>query len=441
MKKNYKIWFFLLASVMALSLWGCGNTSPEASSENVKDGDFAALALDMESDTLKHEVTVKSFVDGDTSYFNVPEEMSPTGNIKVRYLAIDTPETSGKVEEYGKKASAFTREKLEKASSVILESDDDEWHIDSTGTRYLAWIWYRENEDEPYRNLNIEILQNGLAFGSSSANNRYGDTCMAALNFAKENKLNVFSGEKDPDFFYGDAIELTLKELRANIEEYNGKKVAFNGIVTRRNGNGVYVESYDADLDMYNGMYVYYGFTLADEGLDILSVGNEVRVVGTVSFYEAGDSYQVAGPSYRAMKPDDPDNIQKLGEGKEGAFVLTSADTFANGKVNVDLEGEMKEIPYAEMALGTTLEVKELHVDSVYTTSKEESSSNGAMTLECTCHGIPVTVRTVVLKDDEGNIIEEEAYNGKNINVKGIVDYFHGKYQIKVLSAKDITIL
>ena len=427
---------------MALSLWGCGNTSPEASSENVKDGDFAALALDMESDTLKQEVTVKSFVDGDTSYFNVPEEMSSTGNIKVRYLAIDTPETSGKVEEYGKKASDFTRGKLEKASSVILESDDSEWHIDSTGTRYLAWIWYRENEEEPYRNLNIEILQNGLAFGSSSANNRYGDTCMAALNFAKENKLNVFSGEKDPDFFYGDAIELTLKELRANIEEYNGKKVAFNGVVTKRNGNGVYVESYDADLDMYNGMYVYYGFTLADEGLDILSVGNEVRVVGTVSFYEAGDTYQVAGPSYRAMKPDDPNNIQKLGEGREGAFVATSADIFANGKVSVEVNGEMKEIPYAEMAMGTTLEMKDLKVNSVYTTDKEESSSNGAMTMECTSDdGIPVTIRTTVLKDDDGNVITEDFYIGKTIDVRGVADYFHGNYQIKVLSAKDITIL
>ena len=37
------------------------------------------------------------------------------------------------------------------------------WDPDSTGDRYLCWVWYRTSEDAEYRNLNIEILQNGLA--------------------------------------------------------------------------------------------------------------------------------------------------------------------------------------------------------------------------------------------------------------------------------------
>jgi DNA/RNA endonuclease YhcR with UshA esterase domain len=45
-----------------------------------------------------------------------------------------------------------------------------------------------------------------------------------------------------------------------------------------------------------------------------------------------------------------------------------------------------------------------------------------------------------VLKDEGGNIITASAYQGKNINVKGIIDYFNGTYQIKVFSANDITI-
>jgi hypothetical protein len=47
---------------------------------------------------------------------------------------------------------------------------------------------------------------------------------------------------------------------------------------------------------------------------------------------------------------------------------------------------------------------------------------------------------TAVLKDAEGNLITEDAYAGKTIDVKGIVDCYNGSYQIKVLSADDITV-
>ena len=42
--------------------------------------DFAGeLKLDMNSDTLKQEVTVKSFIDGDTTHFYVPTSLMETG--------------------------------------------------------------------------------------------------------------------------------------------------------------------------------------------------------------------------------------------------------------------------------------------------------------------------------------------------------------------------
>ncbi len=444
----------LLVSLSANCLWGCQatdnpqvqqtETSTPATSEPTQPEiqDYAAqLTLDLDSETAKQEVTVKSFVDGDTTHFHVPADISETGVLKARYLAIDTPESTGKIEEYGKAASRFTREKLSSAVSIIIESDDDKWNMDSTGGRYLVWVWYKTSDAEPYRNLNVEILQNGLAIASSAANNRYGDTCMAALNQAKAQKLNIFSGEKDPDFFYGDAVELTLKELRCNVEEYVGTKVAFHGIVTKHSGNGVYVEALDEETGMYNGMSIYYGFNLPGEGLEILTVGNEVRIVGTVSYYEAGQIYQVSGLSYRAMRPDDPNNIQKISDGHEAAYVLTDADTFVNGKVEVEENGESRTFDYAQLAMASTLEMKNLKVQSVDTTDDEESSSFGALTLHCEADGIPVTVRTAVLQDENNNPITADAYLGKTIDVKGIVDQFRGEYQIKVLSAKDITIL
>ena len=45
-----------------------------------------------------------------------------------------------------------------------------------------------------------------------------------------------------------------------------------------------------------------------------------------------------------------------------------------------------------------------------------------------------------VLYDAEGKVVSPEIYKGKTINVKGIVDYFSGDYQIKVFSADDIIV-
>ena len=444
----------LVLCLAAGAFTGCANTpAPEttASTQPVQATqganlgetvDYAAaIKLDMNSETVKEEVTVKMFIDGDTTHFYVPSSVMPGGVLKGRYLAVNTPESTGKIEEYGKKASTFTKEKLSAASSIIIESETAAWEADSTGDRYLVWVWYKTDESEEYRNLNIEILQNGLAIASSSANNRYGDTCMAAINQAKAQKLNVHSGQKDPDFYYGEAVELTLKELRCNVESYSGMKVAFNGVVTVNDSNSVYVESYDAETDMYYGMSVYYGYNLNGQGLDILQVGNEVRIVGSVQYYEAGGTYQVSDLNYRLMKPDDPGNIQKISEGNTPAFVTTEADKFLNGQVTIqNEEGEATTAPYAQLAMSTSIEMKGLKVVDSYTTTNEESSSKGAFTLTCEVNGQSVDVRTTVLVGSDGKLVTADAYEGKTIDVKGIVDYFSGGYQIKVFSADNIHI-
>lgn len=403
--------------------------------------DYAGqLKLDMNSETVKQEATVKSYVDGDTTHFYVPDSVVAGGVLKARYIAINTPESTGKIEEWGKKASNFTKDTLSKAVSIILESDSAEWNVDSTGGRYLVWVWYKTAEDAEYRNLNIEILQNGLAIASSSANNRYGSTAVAALSNAKACKRNLYSGQKDPDFFYGDALELDLKELRTHLEEYNGSKVAFEGVITKNSSNSVYVEEYDEETAQYYGIMVYYGFGLSGEGLDILSVGNRSRIVGSVQYYENGGTYQISGLTYRQMKPDDPGNIRKLGEGYSGAYVEITADELLHGKVTIATEEQPVEYDYAFLALDTTVSMKNLRVTEVYTTTKEDSASFGAMTLTCESEGNVVTVRTEVLYDGEKNVITSDAYLGKTIDVRGIVAIYNGSYQIKVMTAEDITV-
>ena len=440
--------FSVLLILFCLFLTACGNgsvsTEPQATptAAPVESVDYAAsLKLDMTTDTAKQEVTVKSFIDGDTVHFNVPSDVMESGVLKARFLAINTPESTGKIEEYGKAAAAFTKEKLSNAVSIIVESETSTWNPDSTGGRYLSWIWYKTAADSEYRNLNIEILQNGLALANSASGNRYGETCVAALNQAKREMLNLYSGKKDPGFYYGEAIELTLKELRCNIESYSGMKVAFSGIITANSGTqGVYIEDFDAESGLYYGMYIYYGHGLNGAGLDVLTVGNEARIVGTVQYYEGGGTWQVSGLTYRMMQPDDPGNIQKLSGGHSASYVLTDASTFVNGEVNVENGESFVTAPYAAMILGTSVEMQNLKVTDIYTTDNEDSSSNGAMTLTCEADGAVVTVRTAVLLDKNGKRITEEAYLGKTIDVKGIIEYFMGDHQIKVFDQNDIII-
>lgn len=445
--------FIALTALLALMLSGCNlfggqpdgttenssnNTGTESPGETV---DYASLLkLDMSSETLKQVVTVKNYVDGDTTHFHVPQNVAEGGVLKARYLAIDTPESTGKIEAYGKKASKFTKEKLSSAASILVESDNGSWNRDSTGSRYLVWVWYKPSDDADYRNLNLEILQNGLAVASATGSNRYGEICLNALNQAKTAKLNVHSGQKDPDMYYGEAVELTLKELRCNIEKYNGVKVAFEGVVTINNNNGVYVEEYDPETGLYYGIYVYYGFGLSGEGLDILSVGNRSRIVGTLQLYETAGTYQISGLTYRAMKPNDPNNIQKISDGHSPAYQEMSAERFANGKIGILAEDEtVKEYSVAELSLNSSVSMKNLKVKSVYVTDDKTSSSYGAMTLTCECDGITVTIRTLPFYENN-ELIGASEYEGKTINVNGIIDYFNGNCQIKVFTKDAITV-
>lgn len=454
---NKRLFALLAALCIALGcLVGCNNTPANNATDptgttgsTVESIDYATEAkLNMDSDTLKQEVTVKAFIDGDTTHFYVPNSVVDTGLLKARYLAVNTPESTGKIEEWGKKASNFTKEKLSSAESIIIESDNNTWNVDSTGGRHLVWVWYKPAGSDTYRNLNIELLQNGLSIASNSAENQYGEICMAAIGQAKAEGLHMHSKKKDPDFFYGEAVPVTLKHLRTNIELYEGMKVAFEGTITRENAQTVYVEEYDAETDMYYGMTVYYGYNLTGTGLEILDPGNRVAFVGSVQYYAQGGTWQISDIKYVDMRPSDPNNIQLISSGHEPSYRLTTPEQFYEGTVDVEVLAsldddttEIKTFDYSQLVMGSSIAMENMKVDSVYTTTNEDSSSKGAMTLTCMSKGYRISVRTAVMRDADGNLITADAYEGKIINVKGIVDYFSGTYQIKVFTPDDIEII
>lgn len=456
---NKRLFALLVALCIALGcLAGCNNTeTPATGDENTPTTEPAAafvdyageLELDMDSETAKQEVTVKNYVDGDTTHFYVPSTVSSNGMLKARYLAVNTPESTGKIEEWGKKASSFTKEKLSSATSIIVESDDANWNLDSTGERHLVWVWYKPEGSTTYRNLNVELLQNGLSLASNSAENRYGETCMAAIQQAKGSKLHIHSNEDDPDFYYGEALPVTLKGLRTNIELYEGMKVAFEGVITYESAQTVYVEDYDEETDMYYGMTVYYGWNLTGTGLEMMAKGNRVRIVGSVQYYATGGTWQVSDVKYVDMRPNDPNNVQLISKDNPPANRLIKALDFMYNEMEVEvltsLEDdvtEKKTFDYAQLLLSTSVSMERLKVSKISTTTNEDSSNKGAMTITCTASdGTTVVVRTAVLRDENGDLITADAYRGKTISVKGIVDYYSGSYQIKVLSASDITIV
>ena len=131
--------------------------------------------------------------------------------------------------------------------------------------------------------------------------------------------------------------------------------------------------------------------------------------------------------------------MKLISEGNEIAYPETTVETF-NSQVTLKVGEEEKTFSYAELALGTSISMKKLKVVDVYTTVSE-TASNGAMTLTCEDEsGKRITVRTEVLRDADGAKITEDYFRGKTIDVKGVVEYFKGAYQIKIFSVDDTVI-
>jgi endonuclease YncB( thermonuclease family) len=415
--------------------------------------DYAAsLKFDPNSGAVWEEVTVKSFIDGDTTHFYVPTSIVSSGVLKARYLAVNTPESTGQIEEWGKKASNFTKSKLnQKDISIIIESDNDTWNTDSTGDRYLVWVWYKTPDMADYRCVNIELLQEGLAMASNSEDNRYGATCMKAIDQAKLLKYHIYSDELDPDHYYGSSIPITLKELKTNIDAYLNKKVCFEGVIVAKYNNTSYVEAYDEETDRYYSIPVYEGFKFA--GAKLMAVGNKVRIIGNVQYYENGGTYQISDLQYFPMDPTADGNISLVEKNVGFRYKDMRASTLNGDKVTLNIETEdgftEKEFSAAELSLYTAVEMKFLKVKNTYTTDSE-TDSDGSISITCEVEGQTVTVRTVPLRDlsetidpkylDENGIVKASYFEGKTLTVKGIVDYFNASYQIKVFKFEDIIV-
>jgi len=143
----------------------------------------------------KYTVTLNKCVDGDTAYFNLNEEV-----IKTRFLAIDTPESTNEIEEYGKEASNFTCNELTNAKKIEIEYDENSNKTDKYN-RDLVWVWV----DDVL--LQETLLKEGLA----EVKYLYGDYKYTAHlqdveAEAKESKIKIWSDKTQTNVSKTDEI-------------------------------------------------------------------------------------------------------------------------------------------------------------------------------------------------------------------------------------------
>lgn len=151
--------------------------------------DFDYIGKTLENDGIE-KVTLARAIDGDTAHF-----YTESGEyIKVRFLGVDTPESTMQKEAWGKAASNFMKELLESAETIVIEFDEYGNTVDTYG-RYLAYVW----ADGVLANL--ELVKEGYSTMKLSSKSKYFDAFYEA-EFKVSNTGRRVWGEIDPHFDY-----------------------------------------------------------------------------------------------------------------------------------------------------------------------------------------------------------------------------------------------
>lgn len=217
-------------------------------------------------------VELATCVDGDTAGFYVNNEQ-----IRVRFLGINTPESTGVIQPWGRPASSFTCEILSNATEIVLESEEAMGVLDSTGTRYLAWVWVDG------RLLNLEIVENAYTPVGGLSGSKYASIFYDA-DLKTQNTKRRYWGEEDPTYDYsGNVYNVTIQELKENYDLYEGKQVRINGVVSRKIGNHFFVESGGY------GIYIYCGY----QATNFILIGDDLDLIGSPAKYN--DAIQLTG--------------------------------------------------------------------------------------------------------------------------------------------------
>jgi micrococcal nuclease len=159
----------VVLAVSVAALRGCGVAADSSSSapDGVAGGSAVATSSGSTASAVEAElsglieVRVSKNVDGDTIHVTMPDGSDE----KVRFIGVNTPESTIKHEPYGKEASNYTKSRLPVGTRVWLETDVQ---LRDTYGRILAYVWLappRESRDAAVRTgmFNAELLLQGYA--------------------------------------------------------------------------------------------------------------------------------------------------------------------------------------------------------------------------------------------------------------------------------------
>ena len=352
--RKLRLWLFLPIAVMTLN--ACGN-NPGKNSENesqnvcetrtpaqtnaplptpVTDGLKFAYADGIENKRFAgHEnevydhmglVTLRSCTDGDTANFIQDDYVDDTHapiTIKTRFLGINTPESTAKVEPWGKKASIFCKKILTDAQADADEHNTKNIILinnpgaafeekDSSGGRWLAFIWYRPTYTADWRLLNLEMVEQAYSRNYLFSDDRvcnYRDAFEQAEENVKKCGYRVH-GEVDPDYDYTEkAYEYSLwyvvhhyDEIGITEEGSSGVQLVVTALVVGVQGDNMFLrdilldeEQFQANDLVYQSLSAYAGFNsslgsylaAASEALEMdgTGVGIVVRFYCRAGYY------------------------------------------------------------------------------------------------------------------------------------------------------------
>ncbi|MCR5491152.1 MAG: thermonuclease family protein [Bacilli bacterium] len=472
MKKRYSL-IALLA--MATALASCGgtpaasssaaDTSAEASVSSVELIDYAGEThLDASfGDYASKDFLVNGYgqvdlvrkIDGDTAHFY--PHGTKSNLIKSRYNCIDTPESTGMLEPWGHGASDRNGELLANAKTIVLTTDSADQKgvvapvLDSTGGRYLTYIWVSEKENATVNDLelvNLILVQEGWSKQKGASGKDFANAFLNANNQAMEQKLRIWSPDPDPDFNYAGASECDLKMIctGVNVEgqpfDWAGSKACFDAtVVATGPDTGACYLNEDIDGVRY-GIYVFTQYRVLDP---LTVVGNRVNITGTVARFgavEDEDSGETTDEGVLQLV-----DAQYSPWGEEGEIKLLETG------VKMDpLTGNLADLKKPEN-VNVIVSVDDLVCTGGKAVQDTATKSAYAFTLYCKDkNGEEINIRiddgTAVYPGDEPGgdnsqtrIMSVDYFkSATSISITGAMVTYYGKYQIKLCSRQGITV-
>lgn len=262
---------------------------------------------------------VERLTDGDTTTFRLPvASKDGKSTATIRYHGINTPESTGSVDKWGKSASKYNYNRLEHAYQIVIESVMDSKtgkpSVDSNGTRYLGYVWYRNSESDTFKNLNLELTENGYTDVVSPIGD-YKSYFDEAKAFAKKHKMHLWSNDDDPNYNpnpVATTVEEMVKDLALetptlySLDNEVGAKVVFTATILNHTENNTHyytVGSIGSDGKLYTmSMYGAYGSAPINSS-KYLTIGSTYHIVANIQKYNG--KFQISGIEFSIGKKDD----------------------------------------------------------------------------------------------------------------------------------------